>query len=93
MFYDFLEGTGKLTNEQKGCRRKSRGKKDQLLIDRRVLNDCRKRHTNLGMAWIDYKKDYDMVPHSRIQESLQLSGVVNNVVEFIARSMKPGMWN
>ena len=61
--YDFLEGTGNLPNEQKGCRRKSRGIKDQLLIDRTVLNDCRKRHTNLGMAWIDYKKGYDMAPH------------------------------
>ena len=91
VLYDFLEGTGKLPNEQKGCRRKSRGTKDQLLIDRTVLNDCRKRHTNLGMAWIDYKKAYDMVPHSWIQESLELSGVANNVVEFIARSMKT--WN
>ena len=91
VLYDFLEDTGKLPNEQKGCRRKSRGTKGQLLIDRTVLNDCRKRHTNLGMAWIDYKKAYDMVPHSWIQESLVLSGVANNVVEFIARSMKT--WN
>ena len=32
-----------------------------------------------------------MVPHSWIQESLELAGVANNVVEFIARSMKT--WN
>ena len=42
--YDFMENSGKLPNEQKGCRRKSRGTKDQLLIDKTVLNDCRKRH-------------------------------------------------
>ena len=40
-----------------------------LLIDNTILRDCRKRHTNLGMAWIDYKKADDMVPHSWILES------------------------
>ena len=89
--YDFMESSGKLPIEQKGCRRKSRGTKDQLLIDKTVLNDCRKRHTNLGMAWIDYKKAYDMVPHSWILESLELARVAKNVVEFISRSMKG--WN
>ena len=89
--YDFMESSSKLPIEQKGCRRKSRGTKDQLLIDKTVLNDCRKRHTNLGMAWIDYKKAYDMVPHSWILESLELARVANNVVDFISRSMKG--WN
>ena len=37
-----------------------------------VLNDCKKRHTNLGMGWIDYKKAYDMIPDSMILESLGL---------------------
>ena len=43
--------------------------KGLLLIDNMILCDCRKRHTNLGMAWIDYKKADDMVPHSWILES------------------------
>jgi len=89
--YDFMENSGKLPNELKGCRKKSRGIKDQLLIDKTVLNDCRKRHTNLGMAWIDHKKDYDLVPHSWILDSLELARVAKNVVEFILRSMKS--WN
>ena len=50
--------------EQKGCRRKSRDTKDQLLIDKMVLADCKRKHENLAMAWVDYKKAYDMVPHS-----------------------------
>ena len=41
----------------------SRGTKDQLSIDKTVLKDCRNRKTNLAMAWIDYKKAYDMVSH------------------------------
>ena len=91
VLYGFLESTDKLPNEQKGCRKKSRGTKDQLLIDKTVLNDCKRRHTNLGMAWIDYKKAYDLVPHSWILESLELANVADNVIEFIRRSMKN--WN
>ena len=48
-----------------------------------VLNDCKKRHTNLGMTLIDYKKAYDMI--------LGLVQVSENIVEFIRKSMKN--WN
>ena len=48
--YECLEMHNFFLAEQKGCRRNSRGTKDQLLIDKMVLNDCKKRHTNLGMA-------------------------------------------
>ena len=47
-----------LPDEQKECRKGSRGTKDHLLIDKTILKDCRKRHTNLSMAWIDYRKAY-----------------------------------
>ena len=47
--------------EQKGCKRKSRGRKNQLLIDKTILKDCRNRRTNLAMAWIDYRKALDFV--------------------------------
>ena len=40
------------------------------------------------MAWIDYKKAYDMVPHSWIIESLKLAQVAPNVIDFVERSMK-----
>ena len=55
-----------------------------------VLNDCKKRHTNLGMVWIDYKKDCDMIPHSWILESLKLVQMSENIVQFIRKSMKNG---
>ena len=85
--YHFLDGDDKLPVEQKGCKKKSRGIKDQLLIGKPILQDCRKRHTNLEMSLIDYKKAYDMVPHSRILESLELVQVSENIPEFIKRSM------
>ena len=66
---------------------KSRGTKDQLLINKTILRDCRKRHTNLGMIWIDYKKAYDMVPHSWILERFNLAQISDNILEFVKRSM------
>ena len=81
--YSFLDVNDKLTVEQKGCKKKSSGTKDQLLIDKMILCDCRKRHTNLGMAWIDYKKAYDMVPHSCILKSLELVQVSDNILKFV----------
>ena len=77
--YGFLENNKILPNEQKGCKLESRGTKDQLLIDKMILKDCKRRHTNLAMAWIDYRKAYDMVPHSWIIECLEIFGVARNV--------------
>ena len=62
--YNFLDVNDKLPAKQKGCKKKSRRTKCNLLIDKMILHDCMKRHTNLGMAWIDYKNACDMVPHS-----------------------------
>ena len=85
--YGFLESNNILPNEQKGCKRESRGTKDQLLIDKMVLKDSKKRHANSAMAWIDYRKAYDMVPHSWIIECLEIFGIAGNVERFIHRSM------
>ena len=59
-----MENENLLPEEQNGCRRKSRGMKDQLLIDKTIIIDCRKRRANLAMACIDYRKAYDFAPHS-----------------------------
>ena len=86
--YCFMENENLLPEEQKGCRRKSRGTKDQLLIDKTILEDCRKRRTNLAMVWIDYRKAYDFVPHSWIIECLDMFGIADNVRRFLEKSMK-----
>ena len=86
--YDYLERERILPEEQMGCRKGRRGTKDQLLIDKAILKDCRKRHTNLAMAWIDYRKAYDMVPHSWIVECLEMFGIAENVKKFLIDSMK-----
>ena len=67
--YEYLEGKNLFPHEQKGCKKKSRGTKDQLLIDKTILRNCKNRKVNLAMAWIDYSKAYDMIPHSWILDA------------------------
>ena len=55
--YKYLEVYNLIPVEQKGCKRNVRETKYQLLIDKMVTNDCKKRHINLGIAWTDYKKN------------------------------------
>ena len=53
-----------------------------------ILKNCKRRLTNLSLAWIDYKKAYDMVPHSWIIECLEIFKVSENITTLIRNSMK-----
>ena len=86
--YVYLEETNTLPKEQKGCRRKCRGTKDHLLVDKMIMRNCKRRKTNLSMAWIDYKKAFDMVPHSWIIECLQIYGAAENLITLLSNTMK-----
>ena len=77
-----------MSSAQKGIGRNTRGAKHQLLADWTVSQDSRKRHTNLAMAWIDYKKAYDSVPHNCwILECLKLYNVNPKLLAFIKMSI------
>jgi len=39
------------------------------------------------MAWIDYQKAFDRVPHSLIIKSLELIGINNKVIAFTKNAM------
>ena len=39
------------------------------------------------MAWTDYKKAYDFVPHSWINECMKLFGIADNVRNFLERDI------
>ena len=77
--YEYLDSSGILPVEQKGYHRDSRGMKDQLLIDKLIIKNCKRRETNLNVAWIDYKKAYDMIPHSWILECLKMVGLMKRL--------------
>ena len=77
-----------LPEEQKWCRKGSRGTNDLLYIDWAVITEVKSRNKNLATAWIDYKKAYDMVPHLWIIECLDLFGVAENITSFLVNSME-----
>ena len=61
--YDDFENEMLLPEEWKGRRRKCKGTGDLLFIDKIILRVVQMRKKKLAIAWIDYKKTYDMVPH------------------------------
>ena len=85
--YNYLEETKTIPHQQKGCRMKCRGTKDQLLIDKMVMMNSKGRKTNLSMAWIDYKKAFDMISHSWLTECLEIQGTEENTIRFLKNTM------
>ena len=86
--YANLDQEKLLSEKQKECRKGSRGTNDLVYVDRVVIKEVKSRNKNLAMAWIDYKKAYDMVPHSWIIECLDLFGVAENIKSLLVNSME-----
>jgi len=78
-----LEEQSLLPAEQKGCHPGSKGYKDQLMISKAIYEDCRRRDKNSSIAWIDYQKTFDSVPHSWVEKSIVLVGVNSKVSDFV----------
>ena len=85
--YAHLNLNNLFPNEQKGCRKQSYGCKDQLLINKTVLENCRKTKRNLSTAWIDYRKAFDSVPHSWILHVMDAYKLSPIVIKFLSNSM------
>ena len=78
-----LTSRGLFPEEQKGCSKRSRGTAELLYIDQHSQNESKTRRKNLAMAWIDYKKSYDMVPYTWIINSLKMYKMSDEVINFI----------
>ena len=90
MIYAHLDEEKLLPEEQKGCRKGSRGTNDLLYIDRAVIKEVKSRNKNFAMAWIDSKKTYNMAPHSWTIDCLDLFGVAENIKSLLVNSMESG---
>ena len=86
--YDYLEKKMLLPEEKKGCRRKCKVTGDLLFINKMILQEVQMRKKNLAVPWTDYKKAYDMVPHSWNVECLGMVGVSEQIKLFLSESMK-----
>ena len=86
--YSHLERENVVQFEQKECGKGIRRTKGQLLINKTVLRDCKRRHTYQVMAWIDYKNAYDMAFPCWISECLEILEIANSVQDFLSNSME-----
>ena len=86
--YTFLDDSKLFPEEQKGCRKGSRGTNDLLYIDQRMMKEAKQRRKNLAMAWLDYCKAYDLVPHSWLSECMHMFGIASNVEKMLTASMQ-----
>ena len=84
--YSHLEQNDPL--EQKGFRCSSYGCKDQLMINKIILQNCKNRKRNLSCAWIDYKKAFDSVSYEWIRRSLELFNVSSRLTGFLKHNKK-----
>ena len=86
--YNSLTNRGLFPEEQKRCCKGSRGTAELLYKDQHILNQGKIRRNHLAMAWIDYKKAYDMVPHSWIISCLKMYKISDEVIKFTEKTMK-----
>lgn len=77
--------------EQKGCSKGTYGSKEQLIIDSILTEHARHKQRNLAVAFIDYKKAYDSVPHSWLIEVCKIYKVDNTLIEALKTYMQFGL--
>ena len=63
---------GLLPLEQKALRKGARGCMDALAIDTTVTEEVKWGKKNLNVAWVDFRKAYDQVPHKCLKRCLRV---------------------
>ena len=86
--YYWLISRGLFPEEQKRYRKGTRGTGDLPYIDQHILKESKTKRKNVAMAWIDYKKAYDLVPQSWIIDYLKMYKISDEVINFIEEAMK-----
>ena len=83
-----------ILNKRNSCQ-KNKKDAEKKAVEQRIncllislCKDCKKRHTNLCMSEIDYKKVHDFFPHSMISERMRLFGIADIARNFLEKSME-----
>lgn len=87
----YLEQENIMTEEQKGCKRRALGCKEQITIDAVILEQARQRQRNICMAYVDYQKAFDSIPHSWLLKVLEIYSIDNTIINFLQHTMTK--WN
>ena len=73
-YISHLIGANYFQKNRMDAAEKKRGSHDLLYIYQHILKEVKIRHKNIAMAWIDYRKAYDIVPHTWILECQKCTG-------------------
>lgn len=63
-----------LAPEQKAIKQGREGCLEALLLDAAITCDAETRHETLCMAWIDFRKAFDSIPHKWLRKVLRAIG-------------------
>ena len=64
-----------ITTEQAGGKKDVWGCLEQLMINKMILDEVIKHKRSVVMAWLDYQKAFDSVPHECLLIALKLAKV------------------
>jgi len=83
-----IQANNIMPEEQKGNSNNTYGTIDQLLINKMVMEEAKKKKRNISTAWIDYKKAFDSIPHDWIVETLRMHKFDETTINFFEATMK-----
>ena len=77
-----------LEREKNSSRRTKRMQKRKSWGKGATIKDCKKRHTSLSTAWIDYRNAYDLGPHCWVNECMEMFRIAENLRTCLQKSMQ-----
>lgn len=85
---EHCEHHGLIVEQQKGCKKGAFGCKEQLVVDSIIMKQAQVQNRNLHRGFVDYKKAYDMMPHSWLLFVLRLNKICEQIQGFLAYMMQ-----
>ena len=82
-----------VTTEQAGGKKDVWGCLEQLMINKMILDEVIKHKRSVVMAWLDYQKAFDSVPHEWLLTALKLAKVTPPVISAIETLMLKWLTN